>query len=453
VTHTERIPDLVAQALRIATQGRPGPVYLDIPIDVLFALVEEEQLYVPEALQQRLVAAPTAAAVEQAIAWLQQAERPVILAGGGAWFSGAAAELLAFAEHTHIPVFSNAKAHGLLAADHPLCGRSVMNLAALGAMGLGRPDCVLLLGIRVGLFTGGRSRMMIPDDARLIQIDVEPEEIGRNRDVALGISSDCREALITLDAAAAGRDWPQHAAWVESIGQVRNAHQMLFAQALEAEKAPIHPYRLAHAIAQSVERDAIIVADGGETASWMEMAAQVHSGGHFLTHGYLGCLGTGMPFSLAAKVAHPDRQVVCIVGDGSVGLNFAEFDTMARHDLPIVVVVNNDQQWGMSAHGQDLLYGKDRRVATDLRPTRYDLAAAGLGCQAEHVVEPSELLPALERALASGQPSCVNVMTDPSVISPITLAMVGSSGMASQAEGSENSDGSVSIPYYDDLDG
>jgi len=176
------------------------------------------------------------------------------------------------------------------------------------------------------------------------------------------------------------------------------------------------------------------------------MVAQVPAGGHWMSHGYLGCLGTGLPFSIAAQVAHPECRVVCIIGDGSVGLNFAEFDTMVRHGLPIVVVINNDQQWGMSAHGQELLYGKDRRVVTDLGPTRYDLAAEGFGCHAEYVVEPDDLVPALRRALESGRPACVNVMTDPAVISPVTLAMVGS------AAGEQDSEGSISIPYYDDID-
>ena len=144
----------------------------------------------------------------------------------------------------------------------------------------------------------------------------------------------------------------------------------------------------------------------------------------------MGCLGTGMPFAIAAKVAHPDRPVLCIVGDGSVGLNFAEFDTMVRHRLPIVTVVNNDQIWGMSAHGQDLIYGAGRRVVTELGATRYDLAAQGFGCHAEHVTLPTELPGALERAFRSGLPACVNVMSDPSVIAPVTLAMVGGARQA-----------------------
>jgi acetolactate synthase-1/2/3 large subunit len=450
VTNTERIPDLVAQALRIATTGRPGPVYLEIPIDVLFSRVDEESVYVPEQIAPGTAPAPAPEAVATAIEWLQEAERPAILAGGGAWFSGAGEELLAFAERVRAPVFSNGKAHGLVPADHPLCGRGFANMLALPHVGGGDPDVVLLLGARLGLFLGGRRARMIPAGARIIQVDIEGEEIGRNRDIGLGIVADCRQTLKALDAEARKLEWPDRPSWVEGVQQARTLHRAMFAQALSAEKAPIHPYRLADAIMRTTEPNAVIIADGGETASWMEMVAEVQQGGYWLSHGYLGCLGTGMPFSIAAKVAHPEQQVVCIVGDGSVGLNFSEFDTMVRHKLPIVVVVNNDQQWGMSAHGQDLIYGKDRRVVTDLDPTRYDLAAEGFGCHAEHVVDPNDLVPALERALASGRPACVNVMTDPSVISPITIAMVG--GAASAAPESGSGKESISIPYYEDLE-
>jgi acetolactate synthase-1/2/3 large subunit len=430
VPHIDRIPDLVAQALRIAKTGRPGPVYLEIPIDVAFAQSDEKQIFFPKRIQPQALPAPPADIVETAIDWLHAAERPVILAGGGAWFSGAGAELVALAERTRTPVFSNGKAHGLVSADHPLCCRGVMNLALLDRKGAGRPDLVLVLGARLGLFTGGRGSRLIPRDARLIQVDIAGEEIGRNRDVDLGIAADCRETLRLLGAAARDRRWPERTKWISATRQASDAHRVIFAQALAGEKAPIHPYRLADAIVRTVNRDAIVIADGGETSSWMEMTSQVYEGGHWLSHGYLAHLGTGMPFAIAAQLAHPDQQVVCVVGDGSVGLNFAEFDSMVRHRLPVVVIINNDQQWGMSAHGQDLIYGHGRRVATDLAPTRYDLAAAGFGCHAEHVVEPEDLLPALERALASGRPACVNVMTDPAVISPVTMALVGGASAA-----------------------
>jgi acetolactate synthase-1/2/3 large subunit len=455
VTHTHRIPELAAQALRTAVSGRPGPVYLELPIDVLFARVDEASAPVPAKIFADERPAPPAAAVEKAVGWLRAAERPAIYAGGGAWFAGAERELLAFAERTGIPVFTNGKSHGMVPPDHPLSGRGLGTLAAAASVGAAA-DAVLVLGARLGLFTGGRGAPLLPRGAKIVQVDVSAEEIGRNRDVDLGIAADVREALRAFSAAAGG-PWPRRTAWLDAVQAARVRHRALFAQALAQEKPPIHPYRLAADVAKVLPAGAIVAADGGETASWMEMAADPRGGGRWMSHGYLGCLGTGMPFAIAAKVAHPDAPVLCIVGDGSVGLNFAEFDTMVRHRLPIVTVVNNDQQWGMSAHGQELIYGKDRKVVTELAATRYDLAAAGFGCHAEHVVQPAELVPALERAFASGRPACVNVMTDPSVIAPITIAMVGGARPAkARAEagtpGGEGAKEKIQIPYYEDLD-
>ena len=445
ITHPQRIPDLVGQALRVATTGRPGPVFLEIPIDVLFKSVDEAKLQFPRRIRPESPPAPAPQAVEQAIDWLLEAEHPAILAGGGAWFSGAGPALLGFAERTGIPVFANSKARGLIADDHPLSGRGFMTLGALAQMGGSRLDTALILGARLGLFTGGRSTMMIPGGARLIQVDIEGAEIGRNRDIDLGIAADCAETIRAFDRVAAERRWPDRSAWQTEVQQARAIGDALFAGALSQSEPPIHPYHLAHAVASAAAPDAILVADGGETAAWMDMAAQVRGGGHWLSHGYLGCLGVGLPFAIAAKAAHPEQQVICIIGDGSVGLNFAEFDTMVRHGLNIVTVVNNDRQWGMSLHGQELIYGKDRIVATALAPTRYDLAAAGFGCHAEHVERPQDLAPALQRALASDRPACINVMTDPSVIAPITQIMV--AGAAPTL-----AEGKVNMPYYGERD-
>jgi thiamine pyrophosphate-dependent acetolactate synthase large subunit-like protein len=444
ITHTHRIGDIVAQALRVATTGRPGPVFLELPIDVLFNKVDEEKVVIPRRVRPDALPAPTPQAVEQTIARLACAARPAIVAGGGVWFSGAAVDLVAFAEQTGIPVFSTGKAHGVVPADHPLCGRSAFSLAALAAGGM-RPDVALLLGARLGLFTGGRGGGYLAD-CELIQVDIEGEEIGRNRDIDLGIVADCRETLRALRTVACDHTWPDRSSWQQQVRDAASMANLMFASALEATIGRIHPYRLAHEVARVAGPEAVLIGDGGETASWLDMAASIHGGGRWLSHGYLGCLGTGMPFSLAAKVAHPTRPVVCLIGDGSVGLNFAEFDTMVRHNLAIVTVVNNDSQWGMSAHGQDLIFGAGHRVVTDLGPTRYDLAAAGFGCHAEHVERPDELRPALERAFAAGKPACVNVCTDPAVISPVTIAMVG----AAKAE-APSAAGETVIPYYDNL--
>ncbi|MBW2243772.1 MAG: thiamine pyrophosphate-binding protein [Deltaproteobacteria bacterium] len=430
----ERVADQVAQALRIATTGRPGPVYLEIPIDVAFTQIDEEAIHWPSETAPTTQPCPTPQAVETAIEWLHSAERPAILLGSGAWFSDLRAnlgsDLLDFVERTQIPVFSNSRAHGLIPADHPLCARNIMNLALLDRESTGGPDTVLVLGARLGLFTGGAGDRMLPRNAKLIQVDIEPEEIGRNRDVDLAISADCGETVRALCSVARERSWPARESWVQATRAASEMHRVMFGSALTEAKTPIHPYVLADAIVEAAGRESILVAEGGGTSSWMEMTAQVYKGGHWLSHGYLAQLGTGMPFAIAAQQANPDKRVICVLGDGAVGFNFAEFDTMVRHGLPVVVVVNNDQQWGMSAHGQDLIYGEGHRVVTDLGATRYDLAAVGFGCHGEHVVDPGDLLPALSRALASGKPACVNVMTDPSVISLITLALVGGASEA-----------------------
>jgi acetolactate synthase-1/2/3 large subunit len=448
ITHTHRIPDIVAQGIRVATTGRPGPVFLEIPIDVLFARIDEDTAMIPQRVRPDAAPAPSAQAVECAIEWLQEAERPAILAGGGVWFAGAGDELLAFAERSAIPVFANSKAQGVIPAGHPQCAKGFLTLAALASAGTA-PDVALLLGARLGLFTGGRGGGFLAHTARVIQVDIEGEEIGRNRDIELAIVADCRETLRAMAAAAGRRSWPDRSGWLQTVRAASEFPRQLFAAALTDDAAPIHPFRMAHEVVRAAGSEAVLVADGGETANWVELAAAVHGGGRWLSHGYLGCLGTGMPFAIAAKVAHRERPVVCVVGDGSVGLNFAEFDTMVRHCLPIVTVVNNDRQWGMSAHGQDLIFGAGHRVVTDLAPTRYDLAAAGFGCHAEHVERSEDLAPALTRAFAAGRPACVNVMTDPTVIAPVTIALVGAA-RAQVPQGERG--GRVQMPYYEDLE-
>ncbi len=165
-----------------------------------------------------------------------------------------------------------------------------------------------------------------------------------------------------------------------------------------------------------------LVADGGETFVWAELAFSARRPGRYLGHGYLGCLGTGIPFGLAAKLAHPEERVLVLTGDGSVGLNFSEFDTAVRHNLPIVVVINNDQAWGMCKHEQVVRLGKHRVVGTELGPTRYERAAEAFGVHAEFVEDGADIIPAVERAFASGRPACVNVMTDPDAITPLVQA-------------------------------
>ena len=439
ITHVERLPDLVGRAFQIAKEGRPGPVYLDLPSDVLFALLDDEAVNFPA---ERMVVAPPApapSAVERTLSMLRGAERPAILAGGGVAYSGAAQQLTRFAELSGIPVLTNNKSRGALATDHPLWARGFGTLAAAAGRGAGAPDVVLMLGARLGLYTGGRRKSVIPREARIIQVDISAEEFGRVRDIDLGVVADCREMLSALISQAGNGPWPDRKAWVKGL------RGDSFASPVEQPGNDLTPGRLASALA-AVAKDAILVVDGGETPAWFDGVASSLAPDQWLGHGYLGIMGEGLPLAIGAQVAHPEKRVICFSGDGAVGFNFAEFDTMVRHGLPIVVVVNNDQQWGMSAHGQDLIYGKGKRVASELAATRYDIAASGFGAYAEFVTTIDELAPALQRALAAGRPACVNVMTKP-VMNPITQRFMGLA-----AEGLRSPDGKARVPYADVLE-
>jgi acetolactate synthase-1/2/3 large subunit len=209
---------------------------------------------------------------------------------------------------------------------------------------------------------------------------------------------------------------------VEKLHQALAAFRGMYANALEPGRRPIHPYHLANEVSAFIADDGVLVADGGETFVWAEVALSARRPGRYLGHGYLGCLGTGIPFGIAAKLAHPEERVLVLIGDGSVGLNFSEFDTAVRHNLPIVVVINNDQAWGMCKHEQAVSLGEDRIVATELPPTRYEKAAEAFGVHAEFVEDAADIIPAIERAFASGRPACVNVMTDPDAVSPAVQA-------------------------------
>jgi acetolactate synthase-1/2/3 large subunit len=429
VRDPKRIPEYMGMAFREATTGRPGPVFLELPMDVLTADVDDATVFFPRGYRPQQAPAPSPEAVEMALAILAQAQRPLIMAGRGVWLAGAAEELREFAEMTQTPVIANGMSRGALPEDeHPLSFGSFGTAGTTFLPATGGPDVVLLLGGRFGLFTGV-PHSYVPAQATVIQVDVAGEEIGRFRDVQLGIVADCREALRAFVSGAQGRTFEPRQEWLDTLSRGQASFRSSFRQiAMSSSEECIHPYRLAHEVNAYLNGDGIIVADGGEMAIWMELAVTPKRPGSYLFHGYLGCLGTGIPFGLAAKAAYPDQRVVVVTGDGSVGLNFAEFDTAVRHSLPVVVVIGNDQAWGMCRHEQMVRYGKQRIVATELGPTHYEKAAEGFGVHAEFVDRAGDIVPALERAFASGRPACVNVMTDPAVISPMVMATTSPAG-------------------------
>ncbi|MFQ5472624.1 MAG: thiamine pyrophosphate-binding protein, partial [Dehalococcoidia bacterium] len=328
-------------------------------------------------------------------------------------------ELREFSELANVPVCANGMTRGAVPEGTRL-GLGSFMVAGRGLPMAGNPDVVLLIGAREGMFTGGRNSI-IPADAKLIKVDIEAEEMSRGRSADIGIVGDCKETLRGLTRELQGREIQSRDEWLDRLGQVREATKGMLATTGSTSDS-IHPFQLAQEVSSFVEEEGVLVADGGETFVWAEMALEARRPGRYLGHGYLGCLGTGIPFGLAAKLAHPDERVLVLTGDGSVGLNFPEFDTAVRHNLPIAVVVNNDAAWGMCKHEQQVKFGDERVIGTELNATRYEKAAEAFDVHAEFVENAEQISPAIERAFASGRPACINVMTDPSVISPAVQA-------------------------------
>ncbi|HEY7841366.1 MAG TPA: thiamine pyrophosphate-binding protein [Gammaproteobacteria bacterium] len=421
ITVAADIPRLVAQAIRVARSGPTGPVLLDLPMDVLTAELDEKDVRLPATIAIEPAPAPSVEAVDEALNILARAARPVIMAGSGAWLSGCSAELREFVEGSGIPVFSDFQAHGMLPASHPLYGGTFHKMADLSKE---RPDVVLALGTRFGLFTLGGSDVLVPAKASIIQIDPDPREIGRLRDVDLPMIADCREALRLLNDRLHGRALPDLTAWQNVVKQAKADRRAQFAEALARNTPPIHPFQAVNAIVENLPKRAIVVGDGAESYHWLNEVIRQEDGGSYITHGFLGSVGFGLGLSIGAQAAHPDRRVLLLAGDGAIGFTIAEFDTLVRHNLPVVALIMNNRSWAASQHFQEMVSGKDRVTATRLGGARYDLVAAGFGCHGRHVTKIDELAPALKEAFASGKPACVNVEIDPEPLPPELLLLV-----------------------------
>lgn len=439
ITRTETIPRILARAIKVACSGRPGPVFLEIPADVVYQPLSYEE-FEPPKIELASLPGPDQVSVKACIDSLRSARRPIIMAGAGVTLSRSQKALQAFAELSGIPVFTNCKAHGALPTQHPLWGGDFANLKMLNDNG-NAPDCVLLLGARLGRYTGGATDALLPFDTRILAVDIDGAEIGRLRPANVGIEADCRMFLSALQAMATDVAWSTDAEWSEAVRDSARWHERRFEGALSSASTPIHPYKAAHDIMKALPEGAWIVVDGGEAYNWAEMNLAASPIEGFMVTGYLGCLGTGQPFAMGAQVANPDRPVVCITGDGAVGFNIQEFHTMARHKLPVLTIIFNNECWGLSKHGQAMMFGANRQCIVDLGECAYERVAEGFGCYAERVTDPNEVGPAVQRALASGKPSCLNVMIDPEIVAPFTEALVGN----------RKSDREVVIPYYENL--
>ncbi|HWY90631.1 MAG TPA: acetolactate synthase [Solirubrobacteraceae bacterium] len=404
---TAEIPGLVDEAFAVALAPHGGPAFVDFPLDYVFMEAPEPESAL-DGPPPRASRGADGAAIERAAELLRSAERPVVMAGTDLYWGHGESELLALAETLRIPVFLNGLARGCVPADHELFFSRARSHALKGA------DVALVIGVPMDFRLGfGGS---FGADTEIVAIDVAEPPRRHPRPVAAELYGALAATLADLRTAA-GAQALASARWIEDLRAVESERRAAERAELQDDRAPLHPMRLYAELGRVLDRDAIVIGDGGDYVSYAGRVIDSFHPGCWLDPGPFGCLGSGPGYALAAKLAHPDRQVVLLLGDGAFGFSGMEFDTLARHGVSVVGVMGNNGIWALEKHPMEFLYGYS--VAAELRPgTRYDQLVQALGCHGELVERPQDVVPALERAFSAGVPALVNVLTDPDVIYP-----------------------------------
>jgi acetolactate synthase-1/2/3 large subunit len=398
----DAIPGLVDDALAAAMAPHSGPAFLDFPMDHVFSEGSDEGA--SGALHDVLAEPIAGGDIDRVIALLDAAERPVIMAGTNLYWGRGEHALRELAEARGIPVYLNGQARGCLAADHELFFSRARGDGLKGA------DLALVIGVPMDFRLGfGGS---FGDETEIVVIDrAEPV-----RDHPRAVAAELYGGIDATLRALTG-DGQDTSAWVAHLREKETEKRAAEETELGDGRSPLHPMRLYKELGEMLDRDAIVIGDGGDFVSYAGRVIDTYEPGCWLDPGPFGCLGTGPGYALAAKLARPDKQVVLLVGDGAFGFSGMEFDTLARHGVNVVAVMGNNGIWALEKHPMEFLYGYS--VAAELRPeTRYDQVVEALGGHGELVRTPEELKPALGRAFEAGRPALVNVLTDPAVVYP-----------------------------------
>jgi acetolactate synthase-1/2/3 large subunit len=419
VLTTERVADMCSMAFREAMAGAPGPAYLEIGRDILDARVPLESAVIPQAGHYRASTKSTGDPndIDRLADILKRAERPCVLLGSQVWTARGAEAATEFVRSLNIPAFMNGAARGTLPPGDPhhfhLTRRYAFNNA----------DVIVIVGTPFDFRMGYGKRLS--QEATVVQIDMDYRTVGKNRDVSLGLVGDPGAILSAVTEAAsngAAGGARDRESWLAALREEERRAKEERLPRLMRDDAPVHPLRLAHEINEFLTENTIYIGDGGDVVTFSGGVVQPRGPGLWMDPGPLGTLGVGVPFAMAAKVARPDREVVCLFGDGAFTLTGWDFETMVRFNLPFIGVVGNNSYMNQIRYGQIQKYGADRGdVGNKLGDVKFDEFAKVLGGYGEEVREPKDIRPALERARESGKPALINVWIDQNAFAPGTM--------------------------------
>ncbi|MGI5492337.1 acetolactate synthase [Microtetraspora malaysiensis] len=407
----ETIGQDVEMAFRTALAPHRGPVFVDFYMDHLFAPspVRDTETLSPSPLE------PDTDALADIAKLIAAAERPVLVLGSDVWMDRAEEAARDFAEEYRLPVIPNGQGRGILPSGHELLVTRARGRA------FGQADLVIVVGtpldFRLGYgWFGGKDGAPL---AKVVHIADAASQLATHVGLAGSAAGDLSLTFWGLAAACstAGVDPKAYAPWVATLAEASAAAIAGDAELLASDADPIHPMRIYGELGKILADDAVVIGDGGDFVSYAGKYVEPRNPGNWLDPGPYGCLGTGLGYSIAARLARPSSQVVLLLGDGAAGFSLMDVDTLVRHRLPVVMICGNNGMWGLEKHPMQLLYGYD--VAADLQPQcRYDQVVTALGGGGELVTSPSEIGPALRRAFDSGVPYLVNIATDPAVAYP-----------------------------------
>src|SRR5580693_3268991 len=408
---TAQLAGSVDEAFRLAAAPHRGPVFLDVALEALYDQAARPAIAAGEEGARPAGAAPDPGVVSDIAGRLAQAQRPVLVLGSDVWLDGAEDAARACAEAWSLPVIANGQGRGILPAGHPQLITRARSTAFREA------DLVVVAGtpldFRLGYGQFGAGNKKAP----VVHVADSPGQIATHTPLAAAAAGDLSAFFAALSVEPGGGETEARAEWLARLQETARAAIATDAPLLASEATPIHPMRVYGELNRVLADDAVIIGDGGDFVSFAGRLVEPARPGHWLDPGPFGCLGTGLGYAIAARLARPSSQVVLLLGDGAAGFSLMDVDTLVRHGLPVVMVCGNNGIWGLEKHPMRAIYGYD--VAADLQPQcRYDEVVRALGGAGELVTQPDDIGPALRRAFGSGVPYLVNVITDPTVAYP-----------------------------------